>query len=216
MYYWDGQRWVSTLSPDGRQRWNGSKWELVVGPAFAPAPYVAAPSRQSTSWTRPLQYGVAAWYVWSVIYMLATPLWMGGMMTQIFNQSLQNQRQLNPEVSPPPAAFTDMMSSVMTAGMWISAVFYAAVFVVIIVGTTQRWTWMYYVVLVLLGLTTVLLPLDLVYLAVGHSFGPYSSIASPSWLYLLNLLTGIPAVGLFVWMLVALVRRGPWAMTRVS
>ena len=42
MYYWDGQRWVSTLSPDRRQRWNGSSWEPVVGPAYALAPFVPA------------------------------------------------------------------------------------------------------------------------------------------------------------------------------
>jgi len=62
MYYWDGQRWVSTLSPDGRHRWNGSAWEPLAVPAYVPAYQPARPPRQPTSWTRPLQIAVIAWY----------------------------------------------------------------------------------------------------------------------------------------------------------
>ena len=213
MYYWDGQRWQSTLSPDGRYRWNGSEWQPAPGAFYAGVPATLQPSRQPTSWTRPLQLGVVAWYVWSAIYVLATPLWMGGLSSQLMHQSLQNQEQFSPYASPPPAAFVEMMNSLVNTSMWIAAFFYAIVFAFIIFGTTQRWPWIYYTVLVLLGLTAVMLPLDLVYLLVGRSFGPYASFAPPRWLYLLNVLTGIPGVALFVWMLVALIRRGPWAMT---
>jgi hypothetical protein len=27
--YWDGQRWLDTLSPDGRWRWDGALWQLA-------------------------------------------------------------------------------------------------------------------------------------------------------------------------------------------
>src|SRR5256885_10156494 len=69
MYYWDGERWVSTLSYDGRQRWTGTTWVPVGGPAFPQAPYQAQRvPRQPTSWTRPMQYAIAAWYAISALY----------------------------------------------------------------------------------------------------------------------------------------------------
>src|ERR1700675_1358486 len=81
LYYWDGQRWLTTLSPDGRSRWNGSMWVPV---AFAPP--IAAPiqprpsSRVPTDWTRPLSYSVAGWYVLRAIYVVATPFLVAGPM----------------------------------------------------------------------------------------------------------------------------------------
>lgn len=215
MYYWDGQSWKSALSPDGRYRWDGSAWAPVS--AMAAAPYwTGRPQREQTSWTRPLQYAVAGWYVWSILYTLAEPIWMGGMVGNVFNQAFQRQQQLNPDVSPPPAALTDMMTSMMTLGMWISAIIYSAIFVVAIVSAWRRWTWAYYVVLVLLGLTSILVPIQLVYIFVGPAMGAASGMSIPSWFYAVNFLTGLPAIALFVWMLIALIKRGPWAMRRPS
>ena len=215
MYYWDGQTWKSTLSPDGRFRWDGSAWTPAptsmgaVGPA-----YMARPQREATSWTRPLQYAVAGWYVWSILFTLAEPLWMGGVMSNAISQSFQRQQQLNPNVSPPPAAFTDFMTSVTTVSLWASVVVYSIVFAVIIVGAWKRWVWMYYVVLVLLGLSAILLPVDLFYVFAGSAIGGSSGLTVPSWVYPLSFLTGLPAVALFIWMLIALIKRGPWAMRR--
>ena len=215
MYYWDGQGWKSALSPDGRFRWDGSAWTPVSSMAVG-AYGMARPQREVTSWTRPLQYAVAGWYVWSIIFTLAEPLYLGGMMSQILNQSFQRQQQVNPNVAPPPAGFTDMMTSFATATMWVTVVIYSAVFAVIVVGAWKRWTWMYYVVLVLLGLTTLMLPLDLFYVFEGQSIGAISGMSMPSWLYPLSFATGIPGAVLFAWMLVALIRRGPWAMRRTA
>ena len=216
MYYWDGAAWVSTLSPDGRHRWDGAAWVPVAGPAYALVG-PQRPVREPTSWTRPLQYAVVAWYVWSILYTLATPFWMGGQMNQMMNQVLQNQQSLSPEVSPPPLEFTNAMTSFMTVGLFVSAVLSSVVFAVAIVGALKRWVWVYYAVLVLLGLSALSLPLDLAYIVVGtpHIAGA-PTFSLPSWLYPLALLTGLPGAALFAWMLVALVRRGPWAMRRVS
>ena len=217
MYYWDGQGWVSTLSPDGRHRWNGTAWVPMGDQPYIAAPaYAMSPARQPTSWTRPLQYAVAGWYVWSAIYALATPFWMGGMMTQILNQSFQQQEQLNPNVTPPPPGFTDMMSNFMSISLWITAAIYCAVFAVIIFGALKRWTWIFYTVLVLLGLSALLLPIDLLYVFVGGRIGAFSGVTMPSSIYVLSFFTGIPGAALFAWMLIALIKRGPWAMRRVS
>src|SRR5579864_8902312 len=77
MYYWDGQQWLSTLSLDGRFRWNGEAW-VPTGQASAPTPQQQPASRQPTSWTRPLQRTVAAWYGLSGLYALSLPFWMSG------------------------------------------------------------------------------------------------------------------------------------------
>jgi hypothetical protein len=215
MYYWDGASWVSTVSPDGRFRWDGATWTPVTGYALMghQAPRLL---REPTSWTRPLQYAVIGWYVWSVVYTLATPFWIGGMMSQLMSQSFERQQQVNPQASPPPPGFMDIMSTLVTFGLWITVVVYVAVFAVVIVGAWKRWTWIYWVVLVLLGLTTLLLPVDLFYVFAGPSMAAASGFTMPGGLYLVSFLTGIPAAAVFAFMLVALIKRGPWAMRRVS
>jgi hypothetical protein len=217
MYYWDGQSWVSTLSADGRHRWNGTAWVPMEGQPYIAAPsYAMGTARQPTSWTRPLQYAVTAWYVWSAAYILSTPFWMGGMMSQIMNQSFQRQEQLNPNVTPPPPGFTDMMSNITSISLWFTAVVYVAIFAVIVVGALKRWTWMFYVVLVLLGISALLLPADLVYVFTGGRVVGFQGLTVPTTMYLVSFFTGIPGAALFVWMLIALIKRGPWAMKRVS
>jgi len=215
MYYWDGQTWKSTLSPDGRLRWDGNAW-TPIGAMAASSYWTGRPQREPTSWTRPLQYAVAGWYVWSILYTLAEPLWMSGMMSNVMNQTFQRQQQLNPDVSPPPAALTDMIGNMMSVGLWISAILYSAVFVVAVVAAWRLWTWAYYAILVLLGLTAVIVPIQLVYVFMGPAMGALSGVAVPTWVYALDFFTGLPAIALFAWMLVALIKRGPWAMRRPS
>lgn len=217
MYYWDGQQWVTTLSHDGRSRWNGSAW-VPTGRASPPVGYQPAPgiSRQPTSWTRPLQYAVAGWYALSALYTLTTPFWLNGPMTQAIAQSIRRQEQLQPTASPLPPGFTDMMNSLMAVGLWVSAVIGVAISVVVIVGAFKRWTWMYYVVLVLLGFSTISLPLNIINIFVGPSLSAAQGFSLPSWTYWIAVVISIPAAALFVWMVIALIKRGPWAMTRIT
>jgi hypothetical protein len=217
MYYWDGQTWVSTLSSDGRHRWNGTAWVPVSDQPFVAAPGQAAGgARQPTSWTRPLQYAVAGWYVWSALFSLTLPIWLSGLMTQILNQSIANQVALHPDQAPPPAGFTETMQNAATIGMWIGVGILVAFYAVPFIGALRRWTWIYYVVLVLLGLGALFLPVDLFDAAVGPRTSAASSFTLPSWFYIANFVTGLPGAALFAWMLIALITRGPWAMRRVS
>ena len=217
MYYWDGQQWLSTLSHDGRSRWNGSAW-VAAGQAGPPAGYQPARGivRQPTSWTRPLQYAVAGWYALSALYTLTTPFWLGGAMTQAINQSIERQQQLQPTASPLPSGFTETMTSLVQVGLWVSAVIGVAISVLVIVGALKRWTWMYYVVLVLLGFNTISLPVTIINIFAGQAISAAQGFSLPSWAYWTSAVLSIPAAALFVWMLVALIRRGPWAMTRVA
>ncbi len=216
LYYWDGSTWISTLSPDGRWRWTGTAWGPVaatVAPAFAPHPsYQQATPRRPTPWTKPMQYIVAAWYALSGLYALSIPFWMSGTMSQMINQSIQRSTAQNPEVSPPPAEVISSITTMMSGVLWVAAIFGVVFSVVFIIGALARWTWMFYVVLVLLGLSTAGLPLNIIGAVAGST--PINPFSLPVWISWLSVALGIPSTALFVWMLVAVVRYGPWAMTR--
>ena len=217
MFFWDGRQWVTTLSTDGRSRWDGTAW-VPTGSAYGPPAYQASrvSSREPTSWTRPLQLAVAGWYVVEGIYALSLPFWMSGPMAQAMNQSIQRQQQLYPTVSPPSADFTNVMTSMVGGVLWVSAVFGVAIAVVAAIGALKRWTWMYYAVLVLLGFGVISLPIDVVDALGGSAISSASGFSLPAWTYWVALVAAIPSTALFIWMLVALVKRGPWAMRRVT
>lgn len=220
LYYWDGSRWISTLSPDGRSRWNGSAWvpAATMPPAGGPAySYHQQPAtvRVPTPWTKPMQYLVAAWYVVSGLYALSLPFWMSSVMTQAMNQSFQRQAQVNPNVSPPPPELINSMTSMMSGILWVSAIVGFAICAVLVIGALKRWTWIFWVVLVLLGLSTLALPFNLVSALAGSTYAA-NLYGLPSWSTWLSVAIGIPSAALFVWMLVALVRYGPWATTKTS
>jgi uncharacterized membrane protein YgcG len=158
---------------------------------------------------------VAAAYVLTGLYTLSEPFWMSGVMEQAVNQSLQRQAQINPNVSPPPAELVSSMSSMLSGMLWVAAIFVAAICAVIAIGALMRWTWMFWVVLVLLGLGALFLPFSLFTAIVGYSY-PASSYGLPSWTAWLSVVFGVPGTALFVWMLVAIIRYGPWAMSKTS
>jgi hypothetical protein len=218
LYYWDGRQWISTLSPDGRSRWNGYAW-VPVAPMAAPAypHYYQQPAtvRVPTPWTKPMQYVVAAFYVLSGLYALSQPFWMSGVMTQAFNQSFQRQAQLNPNVSPPPPEFVSTMTSMMSGILWASAIIGVAIFAVFVIGALNRWTWIFWVILVLLGLGALVLPFSIFTALAGYTYaGSLSGV--PSWTAWVSVAFGVPGAALFVWMLVALIRYGPWATTKTT
>lgn len=213
LYYWDGQKWVSTLSPDGHFRWNGSAWVPVAGMSVPSYPQYRQPVsvRVPTPWTRPLQYAVVAYYALSLIYALSLPFWMSGTMSQIMNQSFQRQAAQNPLVSPPPPELVSTITTMMTGVLWVGALIGAAIAAVAVIGALKRWTWIFYVILVFLGLGAISLPLNFAGAIGGSSpLNPYQLPAGISWL---SVAIGIPGAALFVWMLVALIRYGPWATT---
>jgi hypothetical protein len=215
LYYWDGSHWVSTLSHDGRHRWNGREWVPVSHTAAA---YVAPsrPPRVPTSWTRPLQYAVAGWYVVQALLSIATPFLFAGTFRDAMNNALAQSRQMNPNAPLPPAEIATLMNGIVTVALVIGAVWGVAIAVVAIIGAMKRWTWVYYAILVLGAFSAIGLPFSLFGAIVGTAVGgqaPIPGTVSP----LLNWLAvgvSIPEVAIFIWMLVALIRFGPWATRR--
>jgi hypothetical protein len=206
MYYWDGARWVSTLSPDGRHRWNGQAWTPVPG-----GPYYVQPAatRVPTAWTRPLQYAVAGWYCLRGLYAITLPFWLKGYLDAVVNQSLQRYPQ-----STYPPGFADYLSNAATLGYVIGAFIGVGLAAVAVLGALRRWTWVFYAVLLLLGLGAIVAPLNLLF-----TFGvlPTGSVISPpAWTYWESAVAGLVDACICVAMLVALIRHGPWGMRRVS
>lgn len=224
LYYWDGKEWVTTLSNDGRTRWNGTAWVPVTSVAAMPPPGYQYPQRQSmvrvpSSWTKPLQYGVTAYYALSAIYVMSIHFLMSGPLKQIVDravqQSYQRDLQIDPNFPPPSAQYISGLESVVTSFLWIGAVLGVAIASLVIVGALRRWVWVYWVVLVLLGLGAIGLPINLATAIAGGS--PFTGgLGLPTWLYWLSVAVGVPGTALFVWMLVALIRRGPWGMPKIS
>ena len=213
-YYWDGQQWLSTLSPDGRFRWNGSAWIPTAQTAAPPFAYQqpSPTQRVPTSWTRPLQFAVAGWYAFSGIYTLTLPFWLSGRMADIMNQSMQRSQQRYPSATPPPPEFVSFMTSFMTGALWVGALFGFAICLVAVVGALNRWTWIYYAVMVLLGLGILGVPLNVITIVGGSS--PFSGgVVIPAWSNWIGLLSAVIGGALSIAMLYALVKRGPWGMT---
>ncbi len=217
MYCWDGQRWVSTISPDGRHRWNGVLWEKLATTAYVPTAYPPARApRRPTSWTLLLQLAVAGWYTLSGIYAVFLPFWMSGVMSQYVQQTVQRQQQAYPPGEGPPPGYTELMTSIMTGSLWVAAVLAIAIAVVAILGAWKRWTWVFYGVIVLLGFGVFGLVYNIIDLAAGGALTATQSVRVPQWSRVVSVITGGVGTALFVWMLVALVKRGPWGMRRVS
>jgi hypothetical protein len=215
MYYWDGAQWMSTLSHDGRFRWDGRSWVPLQGFAYVHGPETR-PSRVPTSWTRPLQYAIAVYYALAALYTVTLPFTMSGVVTQAFNQSLQRQQSLYPNATPPPPGFTDAMTSMMNGIFWFAAVVGFGICLVGVIAALRRWTWAYYVILVLLGLGVIGLPVDVIDLFAGSALSGLSGFSAPSWIYVVGIGAGLIDTALFIWMLVALVKRGPWGTSRVA
>jgi hypothetical protein len=136
---------------------------------------------------------------------------MAGPLADYMNQVVQRNAQLNPDVAPPPADFMSGMTTLITVILAIGAAVGVAIAVVAIIGALRRWTWVFYVVLVLFGLGTISLPFSVLSAVVTTGLNPVKLPAALTWA---SVVFGVPEAALFVWMLVAAIQRGPWAMTK--
>jgi len=206
-YYWDGKAWVSTLSRDGLYRWNGNSWVPLPGTI---GPAVARGSRVPTRHTRPLQIAVIAWYAIQAVWAVVIPFYVAGSMRDYVVQVIQEQQARTPDAQPLPPDLIPTLSSIVSISLVIAGVFGLAIAVIAIVGAIKRWTWVFYAVIVLLGFGAISLPFSL-------APTPVAPVPLPLSIQLLRwvqFVLGIPGAALFVWMLIAVVRHGPWGMAR--
>jgi hypothetical protein len=157
-----------------------------------------------------LQYSVVAWYAVYAVWSVIAPFLMAAPISDYVNQINQRNAVPNPDF-PPPTDMVATIHTVITVGLAIGAAVAVAIAAVAIIGALRRWTWVFYAVLVLLGLQTISFPFTLIG---AFTSSAYSTMKMPVAITAASVAFAIPAVALFVWMLVAAFRRGPWAMTR--
>jgi hypothetical protein len=214
LFYWDGTQWVSALSRDGRYRWDGTGWVPLQQPppVFAPQPVYApmpAPPRSArtpTSWTRPLQWAVGGMAAAVAVWYLALPFWLAGPITDYLRRTT---------AATPGGPDASQLSAVTVVILGATSIVLIAIAVVVAIGAARRWTWMFYVVLVLLGFAILELPP-----AVANATGITPQVVPMTGPLLASQWVtagfGVVSIGLFAWMMVAALRRGPWAMRKGS
>lgn len=209
-YWWDGNEWRLAVSRDGQHWFDGTRW--VPNPLNPPGL-----PRLPTRWTRPLQVAVVAVTVLGFVsFLAALPLVASVPAPTVV---------LVPEgTSPEEAArFAQTMRPVMVASLIFQAVLFGAVATLIVIGSIRRWRWMFWAVLVLLGLNVVglLIPLLLGVAGLMPATPPPGVIPSrpppvPLVVSVAGTLAQAAAFVLFIAMVVAGVRIGPWACRRAA
>ena len=117
---------------------------------------------------------------------------------------------------PRPASLS-ARTTVLIAALLAAVAFAAIWLLLLLVGTLRRWTWFYWLLMILYGLSILAVPQQLLQVfGVGTSGGAgLPALVLPLPNALLGLATAIGELALFIWMIVAYRKFGPWACRRV-
>jgi hypothetical protein len=181
---------VGQISADGQFRWDGQQW----------AP-LAANYRQPTPWTRPMQLAAAG--------LLAVSALVGVITTLVFYNHDAVVRALHEQGTAIPAGTTEDTVVNITIGFAIGlAICIGIVELVGAVGSYLGWRWVFWAVLVIFGLTAIGALLGLVSLARVNA----SPLGAGG--LIISELLDLAGAAMFVWMIVGLIKYGPWAMKK--
>jgi hypothetical protein len=178
------------ISADGQFRWDGQQWVPL-----------AANFRQPTPWTRPMQLAAAG--------ILALSALSGVVMSFAFVNHDSMLRAVHAQGTQIPAG-TDI-DTIVNAAIALTygvAIFWAVLYLVAALGSFLRWRWMFWGAFVLLCLGTIGTLINL------RSFANSDQSPIPVGGLIVGELIGVLGAAVFVWMLVGLVKYGPWAMKR--
>ena len=181
---------VGQISADGQFRWDGQQWVPL-----------AANYREPTPWTRPMQLISAALFVLSAVTSIIT--------TAIFVNHDTMVRALKAQsVQVPSTTTLDDVANISLAITWGVVIFFTVCEVVAAIGSYFGWRWVFWGALVLYGLSGI------------SAFTNLTTLfnASKSPVPVAGLVAGeifsVLGLAMFVWMLIAVIRYGPWAMKR--
>jgi len=178
------------ISADGQFRWDGTQWVPL-----------AAGHREPTSWTRPMQLLAAAVFLVSAIANVA--------FTLIFVNHDAMVNAINAQGTKIPAGSDiDTVVNVAIGFTYGVVIFISLLSVVAAIGSYLGWRWMFWVALVLFGLSGIGTFTNL-----GSLFKPSTS-PLPVVALGLNELFSVASLALCIWMIIAAVRYGPWAMKK--
>jgi hypothetical protein len=180
---------VGQVSPDGLYRWDGQQWVAL-----------ASGYREPTSWTRPLQLATAGYLVLSIVVSLIT--------SALFINATSVERAVRAQN---PSMASDQIQTAVSVGVafaWAFVIVLAVVSLVVAIGSFLGWRWMFWVALVWLGLSSLGVITNL------NSLANTRTQVQPVWSSAVAELLSLVALGLFIWLLVSVVRYGPWAMRK--
>src|SRR6202171_5393913 len=178
------------ISADGQFRWDGRQW--------VPIPLG---TRVPTPWTRPMQLASAALFAFEAVYSVVTSLLFINRNTML--KAIQAQG-----TQIPSGTSVDTIINIAIGTTIAFVVFFAICQLVGAAGSYLGWRWMFWVALVLFGLGGLGALTNL-----GTLFRPDTSpIPLPA--VLVSELFSIASLALFVWMLIGVIRFGPWAMKK--
>ena len=176
------------ISADGQFRWDGQQWVPL-----------AANYREPTPWTRPMQLISAAVFAISAIASVVVAF--------VFINHDSMLRAI--KASSPPSG-TDLEAAV-NFGVAIAfgvVIFFAVLELVAAIGSYLGWRWMFWAALVLYGLSGINAFTNLATLR-DSSKSPV-----PTAGLVVSELFAVCGLALFIWMLIAAIRYGPWAMKK--
>ncbi|TMF36545.1 MAG: hypothetical protein E6I27_12925 [Chloroflexi bacterium] len=179
---------VGQISADGQFRWDGTQW-VPIPPAY----------REPTSWSRPMQLITAGLFLISAITSVVVAF------VFINHDSMLKAIQAS---GPPSGTDVETAANFGIAVAYGVVIFFAILQVVAAIGSYLGWRWMFWGALVLFGLNSI---------GAFTNLGPISNpktSAIPFSGLLISELFALLSLAMFVWMLIAAVRFGPWAMKK--
>jgi hypothetical protein len=166
-----------------------------------------------------MRYLVAAFFAAQALFVGSLPFWYISTMTQWADAMNRLNQQQNPGEPTPPPDLAANIDAQMTVAFYVLVIVLLFISFAALVGALSRWLAAFYLILGLLCLET----LYLVFGALGtlvESFASSAligqSVSPPAWMTWTEAAFGLAAAALLAWMLVATVRRGPWAMRRAA
>ena len=178
------------VSADGQFRWDGQQW-VPLGAGY----------REPTPWTRPMQLISAG--------LLAVSAISGVVVTIAFVNHDSVMRSIQAQGTQIPAGTDiDTIINFSLGVTWTIVILLGLLELFAALGSYLGWRWMFWGALVLFALGGLGALLNIT--ALANSSRSTVPLGGLVWGELLDL----ASLAMFVWMLVAVVKYGPWAMKR--
>jgi len=147
-----------------------------------------------------MQMAVAAYFVLTTIFSVLSTL--------IFINHDSLLKVMQAQGSLPQGTDIGQVVNIALGVVYAFLVFFAILYLVAAIGSYLGWRWMFWAVLVLLGFGSIGAITNL------GNFSRPNQTELPVWSIAVSEVFSLIALALFVWLIVGLVKYGPWAMKK--